>query len=113
MDAEAEIYLVKSELVDTLKPNILLAEMSGLILQMLIEYTEYIQKHKETEKNKLSKARLIKLLDISGSLNGLGDANQSLKLSNKFISASNYLLKKELAECKLELENVRKSFQEL
>lgn len=79
---DAEIWLLKSEMTDTLKPTILLTEQSGLLLEMLEEYIDYFKTRKETEKNKQSKLRLMRLLFINDELSVLSGQNKSLQTLN-------------------------------
>lgn len=79
---DAEIWLLKSEMVDTLKPIKLLSEQSGLLMDMLEEYIDYFKSRKETEKNKQSKTRLVRLLFISDELSMLTSQNKSLQTAN-------------------------------
>jgi hypothetical protein len=110
---EAELAYSKSELQDSTKPNVLLSEQSMLILQMLMEYTDYFKTHKETPANIKSKDRLLRLLSINTDLNGIGDSLQQLKLSNGFILGLNNLLNNRVKELERIVELNNKTFQEL
>lgn len=91
---DAEIWLLKSEMVDTLKPIKLLSEQSGLLLEMLEEYMDYFKNRKETEKNKQSKLRLVRLLFISDELSVLSGHNKSLQVANNHLQCNNRQLMK-------------------
>lgn len=110
---EAELQFTQSELKDVLQPNVLLSELQQLILQMLIEYTEYIQNNKETDRNRASKKRLIKLLDISVDLNGLGGLTASLKAQNKHLHSTVMSLKIKVNQLEKEINKHGMTFKEL
>ena len=112
-DLEIQLLYTQSQLKDVLQPNLLLAELSQLILQMLIEYTEYISKNKETERNRASKRRLLRLLDISTDLNGLGDLAVSLRLQNKRLCGYADMKDKKIKELEDEIARYTKSFKDL
>lgn len=78
-----EMVLLENEMHDMLRPNILLSQLNQFVIQMLMELNEYQQKNKLTERMKASKERLLKMLDITIELSGLGDKAQSFKLHNK------------------------------
>lgn len=100
---DAEIWLLKSEIVDTLKPITLLSEQSGLLLEMLEEYIEHFKNRKETEKNKQSKLRLVRLLFISDELSILSGHNKSLQTSNNHLQAKNRRVVQVARELQIEI----------
>lgn len=86
---DAEIWLLKSEMVDAMKPITLLSEQSNLLMEMLEEYIEYFKNRKETEKNKQSKLRLVRLLFISDELSILSGQNKALQVANNHLQGRN------------------------
>lgn len=109
----SQLAFTESELQDTIKPNVLLSEMAQLILQMLIEYTDYIAKNKETEKNKASKKRLLRLLDITTDLNGSGDLLYTYKLKNRILFSNTVHLKEDIEKLQGEVDGYKKMFEDL
>lgn len=103
---EVEINLLLSEMKDTTRPNILLLQLVQYVIQMLIELNEYQQKNKLTERMLSSKDRLVKMLDITSELNGMGDKMHSLKLANKFMIGKMSLLRIENSDLRKELKGV-------
>lgn len=108
-----EMHLLQSEMQDTTKPNVLLMQLVQFVLQMMIELNEYEQKNKLTPRMKASKERLIKMLDITCELSGMGDKMHSLKLSNKFMVGKIQMLRIENAEFKHKLDICNKLGEEI
>lgn len=106
-----EIALLQSEMVDMLKPNVLLMKLTQLHLEMLMEIQEFRLKNKTTERVLKSYERLLKLLDISTQLSGLGDKAQSLKLFNKELVGRMQMLRLENSNLKKELNKINESLK--
>lgn len=104
-----EIALLQSEMVETLKPNVLLMQLTQVHLEMLMEIQEYRTKNKTTERILKSYNRLLKLFDISTQLSGLGDDNQTLKLSNKELVVRMQILRVENSNLKKEIKKLTDS----
>jgi hypothetical protein len=103
-----EIGLLENEMQDNLRPNLLLSQLTSIHLDMLSEIIDYQIKHKPSERIIGSKNRLIKLLDISTELSGIGDKMQSFKLFNRELVTRMQLLRVENAELRKKLDDVGK-----
>lgn len=102
---DIECGLLESELTETLKPNILLSELTFIHLEMLKEVHEY-SKGKSSDRITSSKNRLLNLLDISTQLSGIGDKNKSLKLFNRELVTRIQLLRIENSDLRKELKKI-------
>lgn len=105
----AELSLMESELQDVLKPSLLLSELTHTHLEMLHEVLVYIKKNKVNDRVLASKDRLLRLIDISTQLNGIGDTSASLKSLNKEMIGRLQLLRIENSELRLKIENFEKA----
>jgi predicted nuclease with TOPRIM domain len=103
-----EIGLLENEMQDNLRPNFLLSQLTSIHLAMLSEIVGYEIKNKPSERITVSKNRLIKLLDISTELSGIGDKMQSFKLFNRELVTRMQLLRVENAELRKKLDDVGK-----
>jgi hypothetical protein len=101
-----ELGLLQNEMQDTLRPNIILSQLTHFILQMLGELNEYQQKNKLSAKAIASKTRLITMINITIELSGMGDKMQTLKLFNLELVNKMQLLRVENANLRKELKGV-------
>lgn len=110
---EAENYLLQSELQDTLQPSVNAYESIAIVISMLADLNQYIQRNGENEQAKKSKERLTKLFNNLHDLGSLTTTNHSLKLTNKFLHGQNNVLRMEIIELKNKLDIVNKTFEGL
>lgn len=108
-----EIGLLQNDMQDTLKPNLLLSELNGYVLEMMNDLVEYEKKNKLTARMQASKERLVKMLFVASELSGVGDKLQSFKLFNRELVGKIQLLRIENADLKNKLEICNKTSQEL
>lgn len=99
-----EIGLLQNDMQDTLKPNLLLSELNGYVLEMMNDLVEYEKKNKLTARMQASKERLVKMLFVASELSGVGDKLQSFKLFNRELVGKIQLLRIENADLKNKLE---------
>jgi hypothetical protein len=107
-----EAGLIKNDLTETLRPNIILSELGLYVLQMLKELNEYQHKNPLNDRMKASKQRLMKMLDLTRELASMGDKMQSLKLYNRELLAKIQLTRVENQRLKNENEAVKKAWGE-
>lgn len=108
-----ENELLKNELTEVEKPNIILGELSKYVLEMLSELSEYEQKNKLNDRMKASKARLVKMFDLTTQLSGLGDKNRSLKLFNRELFGIIQMLRIDNSKLRKDNETMQKAFEGL
>ncbi|HEY4196886.1 MAG TPA: hypothetical protein VGM63_15190 [Mucilaginibacter sp.] len=104
-----ELILLENELKDNMQVNILVSKLTQHILQMLMEYADFIRNRTPTDAHKKSHKRLIELLDISSQLFTIGTNNQAFKLYNRELVGKINLLRLEKTELKQQLENATKA----
>lgn len=107
---DIEIGMLKNEITDTLTPNIALMRLSQYVLQMLTELNEYEQKNKLNKRMADSKQRLIKMMELTSELSGIGDRLQSLKFFNTELFGKMQLLRIENDQLRIENEAMVKAF---
>lgn len=108
-----EMGILKNEMTDNLRPNVLLLQLVDCILQMLLEITEYEQKSRLNARMQASKERLTKMLEVATELSGIGDRIQSFKLFNRELVGKIQLLRVDNARLKNQVEMNEKTYQEL
>lgn len=110
---EAEIQLMLSERINTLRPSIAMSEMTIIILDMLAENNKFIQKNGLNERAKANKERLIKLLNYNLEFDKISDDNQTLKLVHKKLHTQNMQLRVINADLKKEIQIFHETSKEL
>lgn len=80
---EAQVDLMRSELEDVLASSVTCSKMTKLILEMLLELTEYVKVNGMTERAIKSKMRLVKMLDLNYQQETLSISNYQLYHTNK------------------------------
>lgn len=102
----ADLQITISQMVDTLSPAVLSMEAVQIVLQMMIQNTEYVQKNGKSEKANESAKKLMKLFECVTKLNKItGDMN-TLQLQNKEFYVKMKLAQKENIELKQRLQNI-------
>lgn len=105
---DVELYLLESELQETLSPYKLLSEQNGYFLDMLNEIIEF-EKKKPSDRVTASKKRLLNLLHLNTLLTGIVNYNNTLKTCNKLLIGKIQLLRLKNAELNKELTKIRLS----
>lgn len=104
-----ELILLENELKDNMEVSILVSKLTQHILQMMIEYADFMKNRTPTETHKKSQKRLIELLDISSKLMTIDSNNQSFKLYNREMVGKVNLLRIENSELKFTIEKMVKA----
>lgn len=104
-----ELTVMKNELIENSEVSILVSTLTQHILQMLMEYMDFIKGRTESDSHKKSRKRLVEILDISGRLMNIDTNNQSLKLYNRELAGKIHSLRIVNSELRDELEKINKS----
>lgn len=104
-----QLVVIENELKDNMEVSVLVSKLTKHILQMLIEYGDFIKNKTETEAHKRSRKRLSELLDISSRLMNIDSNYQSFKLFNRELATKIQLLRIENIELKRQIENMVKA----
>lgn len=100
-----QLIVIENELKDNMEVSVLVSKLTQHILQMLIEYGDFIKNKTETEAHKRSRNRLSELLDISSRLMEISSNNQAVRLYNRELAAKIQLLRINNAELKEQIGN--------
>lgn len=106
---ESELWLLQSEFTDLTKADDILAEQSGLFIQMMDEYLEYYSDRKETDKSKASKMRLILLMGLNTDLGSISSANYTLKMINRALQGKNHHLRELVMKLNNEINKINQA----
>lgn len=104
-----QLIVIENELKDNMEVSVLVSKLTKHILQMLIEYGDFIKNKTETEAHKRSRKRLSELLDISSRLTNIDSNSQSFMLFNRELATKIQLLRIENSELKRQIENMVKA----
>jgi len=89
---------IQSQRIDVLTPSVAMTHITAIVCEMLQENVDYVSKNGMTERAKVSRERLLKLLDITETFNLLASANATLQTECKHLFAQNIALKNQLKQ---------------
>jgi hypothetical protein len=91
-------YYVQSANTEVLNTSMAITDITAIVCDMLQENVEYTAKNGLTEKAKLSRQRLLTLLDVTELFNTIATQNATLKTANGHLYTELNNLKQKLKD---------------
>lgn len=89
---EGEVQYLLNELTETLNPILNCVEITQIVCSMLEDNITFVKKNGMGDKAKLSRERLLRLLDLTELYSSVSKDNNKLKLLNKSLLIENQQL---------------------
>lgn len=104
-----ELQVMENEMTDVFKSSVAASQITQMVLQIMIELNQHVQKKGWSDAARASQTRLIKMLGAASVMMSATDENYRLKLVNAELYKNYQLLRVQNKEMRLKLENIEKA----